>query len=75
MQWQLMSRSLLIAYLCTLTMILGLSSPLPYFYPIYFAVLLIHRELRDEEKCHKKYGKDWDAYCEKVRWRIIPYVY
>jgi len=56
-------------------MILGLSSPLPYFYPIYFAVLLIHRELRDEEKCHKKYGKDWDAYCEKVRWRIIPYVY
>lgn len=54
---------------------LGLSSPLPYFYPIYFAVLLIHRELRDEEKCHKKYGKDWDKYCETVRWRIIPYVY
>lgn len=54
---------------------LGFSSPLPYFYPIYFAVLLIHRELRDEEKCHKKYGKDWDRYCEKVRWRIIPYVY
>ncbi|KAK5814483.1 ERG4/ERG24 ergosterol biosynthesis protein [Linnemannia elongata] len=53
----------------------GLSSPLPYFYPIYFAVLLIHRELRDEEKCHKKYGKDWDKYCETVRWRIIPYVY
>lgn len=55
--------------------ILGFSSPLPYFYPIYFAVLLIHRELRDEEKCHKKYGKDWDKYCEKVRWRIIPYIY
>ncbi|KAF9295868.1 erg24, C-14 sterol reductase [Mortierella antarctica] len=53
----------------------GFSSPLPYFYPIYFAVLLIHRELRDEEKCHKKYGKDWDKYCEKVRWRIIPYIY
>ncbi|KAF9099786.1 erg24, C-14 sterol reductase [Mortierella sp. GBA35] len=53
----------------------GLSSPLPYFYPIYFAVLLIHRELRDEEKCHKKYGKDWEKYCETVRWRIIPYVY
>ncbi|KAF9350050.1 erg24, C-14 sterol reductase [Mortierella sp. AD094] len=53
----------------------GLSSPLPYFYPIYFAVLLIHRELRDEEKCRKKYGKDWEKYCEIVRWRIIPYIY
>ncbi|KAF9431094.1 erg24, C-14 sterol reductase [Entomortierella beljakovae] len=53
----------------------GLASPLPYFYPIYFAVLLIHRSLRDEEKCRKKYGKDWDKYCEIVRWRIIPYIY
>ncbi|KAF9931759.1 erg24, C-14 sterol reductase [Mortierella alpina] len=53
----------------------GLASPIPYFYPIYFAVLLIHREFRDEEKCHKKYGKDWDNYCEIVRWRIIPYIY
>ncbi|KAG0338572.1 erg24, C-14 sterol reductase, partial [Podila humilis] len=53
----------------------GFATPLPYFYPIYFAVLLFHRELRDEEKCQKKYGKDWDTYCEKVRWRIIPYIY
>ncbi|KAI1314805.1 erg24, C-14 sterol reductase [Mortierella claussenii] len=53
----------------------GFGSPLPYFYPIYFAVLLLHRELRDEEKCHKKYGKDWEKYCSIVRWRIIPYIY
>ncbi|KAG0293594.1 erg24, C-14 sterol reductase [Dissophora globulifera] len=53
----------------------GLATPIPYFYPIYFAILLIHRDLRDEEKCHKKYGKDWDKYCEIVRWRIIPYIY
>lgn len=39
----------------------GFSSPLPYFYVLYFAVLLIHRERRDEEKCKKKYGKDWDV--------------
>ncbi|RMD42076.1 hypothetical protein DV735_g3054, partial [Chaetothyriales sp. CBS 134920] len=46
-----------------------------YFYILYFAVLLVHRELRDEEKCRRKYGKDWDAYCKIVRWKIIPGVY
>ena len=46
-----------------------------YFYIIYFAILLIHREMRDEEKCERKYGKDWHEYCKKVRWRILPGVY
>jgi Delta14-sterol reductase len=46
-----------------------------YFYMLYFAILLVHRQRRDDEKCKKKYGKDWDKYCELVPWRIIPYVY
>jgi delta14-sterol reductase len=46
-----------------------------YFFMLYFAVLLIHRERRDEAKCRAKYGKDWDEYCKKVPWRIIPYIY
>jgi delta14-sterol reductase len=46
-----------------------------YFFMVYFAVLLIHRERRDEEKCRRKYGKDWDRYVELVPYRIIPYVY
>lgn len=46
-----------------------------YFYMVYFAILLIHRERRDEEKCRRKYGKDWDAYCKKVPWRIVPGIY
>ncbi|KAH7117732.1 sterol C-14 reductase-like protein [Dendryphion nanum] len=46
-----------------------------YFFMIYFAILLLHRERRDEEKCRRKYGKDWDRYVELVPWRIIPYVY
>lgn len=53
----------------------GFNSVIPYFYAIYFAILLIHRELRDNHACHKKYGKDWDKYCSIVKWRIIPYVY
>jgi len=46
-----------------------------YFFIVYFAILLIHRERRDEEKCKKKYGKDWDRYVELVPWRIIPGIY
>ncbi|CAG8447250.1 8314_t:CDS:2 [Diversispora eburnea] len=41
----------------------GFDNIFPYFYVIYFTILLIHRELRDEEKCRKKYKKDWDIYC------------
>lgn len=46
-----------------------------YFYMLYFAILLVHRERRDEEKCRRKYGKDWDKYTKLVPYRIIPYVY
>ncbi|KAL2123447.1 hypothetical protein VTJ04DRAFT_3902 [Mycothermus thermophilus] len=46
-----------------------------YFYVVYFAVLLIHRDRRDDEKCSRKYGEDWEKYKKIVRWRIIPYVY
>jgi len=46
-----------------------------YFFMLYFAILLVHRERRDEEKCRRKYGKDWDRYCELVPYRIIPYIY
>ena len=46
-----------------------------YFYILYFGVLLVHRELRDEEKCRRKYGKDWVKYCTLVKWRILPGIY
>ena len=53
----------------------GFQTPIPYFYPIYFFVLLVHRQLRDEENCHEKYGSDWDKYCCVVRWRLLPGIY
>ena len=53
----------------------GWGTIVTYFYMLYFAVLLIHRERRDDEKCARKYGKDWEEYKKKVPWRIIPYVY
>ena len=46
-----------------------------YFYVLYFATLLIHRERRDDAMCSKKYGEDWEKYKKMVRWRILPWVY
>ena len=53
----------------------GFEHPLPYFYFVYFAILLLHRERRDHAMCLKKYGDAWEAYCQKVRWRIVPGLY
>lgn len=46
-----------------------------YFYVVYFGVLLVHREMRDEAKCLRKYGDDWLEYRKLVPYRIIPYIY
>lgn len=53
----------------------GFSHIIPYFYVIYFAILLVHRDLRDEDHCRLKYGSDWDEYCKKVPYRFIPYLF
>lgn len=46
-----------------------------YFYIVYFIVLLGHRQRRDDLRCHRKYGKDWDRYMQLVKSRIIPGIY
>ncbi|XP_069327718.1 delta(14)-sterol reductase TM7SF2 isoform X2 [Eulemur rufifrons] len=53
----------------------GVSHLLPYFYLLYFAALLVHREARDERQCLQKYGLAWHEYCRRVPYRIVPYVY
>jgi len=50
----------------------GVDSIVPYFYAIYFAILLIHRAFRDDEQCTGKYGKDWPKYKAKVPYVFIP---
>lgn len=37
----------------------GFRSPVPYFYVAYFAVLLVHRQMRDDEACKQKYGNEY----------------
>jgi len=53
----------------------GFSSVLPYFYIVYFTILLVHRERRDHDRCAAVYGEDWRSYCRTVPWRIVPRVY
>jgi hypothetical protein len=53
----------------------GVSRVVPYFYFIYFVILLVHRERRDHDHCARKYGTDWEKYTAKVRWRILPWIY
>ncbi|KAI9029566.1 ergosterol biosynthesis ERG4/ERG24 [Phycomyces nitens] len=56
-------------------LITGFGSFLPYFYFCFFVVVLTHRTMRDMERCEKKYGKDWERYCERVPYILIPYVF
>jgi delta14-sterol reductase/lamin-B receptor len=53
----------------------GFDSPIPYFQAIYFAILLVHRAIRDDEMCHEKYGDDWLEYKKKVPYMFIPFVF
>lgn len=54
----------------------GTAELMPYFHPIYFGVLLMHRQLRDEQQMVEKYGKeDWKVFCKAVPHRLFPYIY
>ncbi len=46
-----------------------------YGYFLAFVILLVHRDYRDDQHCAAKYGDDWKAYRQKVRWHIVPGLY
>ncbi len=47
----------------------------PWLYPLYYVVLLFPRQIDDDKRCSLKYGKLWDEYLKKVKYKIIPYIY
>lgn len=53
----------------------GTGSLIPYFYAAFFLTVLTHRCGRDFDRCARKYGKDWDKYCQIVPYRFIPFVF
>lgn len=56
----------------TWCLVAGFGSIVPYYYAIYFAILLVHRSIRDDEMCAHKYGDDWNEYKRQVPYRFIP---
>lgn len=66
------NRKLLITLFCSCA---GFDTPLPYFYPLSLLFLLAHRASRDSRKCQQKFGAAWDRYCQRVKYRIVPYIY
>ncbi|EME30883.1 delta14-sterol reductase [Galdieria sulphuraria] len=53
----------------------GYKTVIPYFYFLYLLLLLVHRDMRDEQRCANKYGALWEEYCRRVPYRLVPYFY
>lgn len=46
-----------------------------WLYPLYYIGLLFSRQAADDKICREKYGDLWDRYTEKVKYKIIPFIY
>ncbi|EGS17371.1 delta24(24-1) sterol reductase-like protein [Thermochaetoides thermophila DSM 1495] len=56
-------------------LITGFKSPFPWFYPVFFCVMIAHRAWRDITRCREKYGEAWKEYERRVPYLFIPYVF
>ncbi|KAL7008762.1 C-24(28) sterol reductase [Cystobasidiomycetes sp. EMM_F5] len=50
----------------------GFNTPITYWLSAFFLAMLFHRTGRDFERCHRKYGKDWEEYMRVVPYKFIP---
>jgi protein-S-isoprenylcysteine O-methyltransferase Ste14 len=48
---------------------------LAFSYPLYIAVLLIHMSMRDEKRCYLKYATSYDAYVQRVPYRMVKHLW
>jgi delta14-sterol reductase len=64
----------IVVYLC-FALCTGMQSVVPYVLPISLVVLLGQRAARDDRRCRAKYGELWERYCERARFRMIPFLY
>ncbi|KAL4877072.1 ergosterol biosynthesis ERG4/ERG24 [Aspergillus karnatakaensis] len=56
-------------------LITGFNSPFPWFYSIFFTVMIIHRATRDIARCRERYGKTWAEYERRVPYLFVPGIF
>ena len=61
-----------IYFAITWGLICGIESPFPWFYPVFFTIMIVHRAWRDITRCRIKYGKTWEEYEKITPWLFIP---
>lgn len=59
-----------------LTLALGFPDHVtPWLYPLYYAALLVPRQIDDDRRCAQKYEGLWAEYVRRVPYRIVPWLY
>ena len=53
-------------------LITGFDSPFPWFYSVFFAIMIVHRAYRDIQRCREKYGDAWKEYERRTPYLFIP---
>ena len=53
-------------------LITGFKSPFPWFYTAFFIPMILHRAIRDQQKCRGRYGAAWEEYERQVPYLFIP---
>ncbi|XP_017877864.1 delta(14)-sterol reductase isoform X2 [Ceratina calcarata] len=48
---------------------------MPYYYTILCTILLVHRAIRDNERCKMRYGLAWEEYESRVKYMILPRIF
>ncbi|XP_078001247.1 delta(14)-sterol reductase TM7SF2-like [Glandiceps talaboti] len=68
-------------YLGDILLMIGWSLPcgcqhaLVWLFPVFGILFTVFQERSDFRRCKKKYGIAWNRYCQRVKYRLIPYVY
>ncbi len=57
------------------TLLSGAQSFIPYILPLWLIGLLSHRAGRDDRRCREKYGDLWEQYCQRARFKMVPFIY